>query len=84
METKKIKRLLQLYFNGESTREDEKILEKYFQQNDVADELKEYSEFFGGISILANTSDDSSIEDEIMDYILENEHREPLPELQLQ
>lgn len=76
METKEIKRLLQLYFNGESTDQDERNLEQYFQSGDIADELKEYAEFFGGISELANAGDNSSIEEDIMDYILENEHRE--------
>lgn len=76
METKEIKRLLQLYFNGESTDQDERNLENYFQSGDIADELKEYAEFFGGISELANAGDNSTIEEDIMDYILENEHRE--------
>ena len=76
METKEIKRFLQLYFNGESTDEDERNLEKYFQSGNIADELKEYAEFFGGIAELANADDNSTIEEDIMDYILENEHRE--------
>ncbi len=76
METKEIKRLLQLYFNGESTERDERNLEAYFQSGNVADEVKEYAEFFGGISELAHADIDSSIEEDIMDYILENEHRE--------
>jgi len=76
METKEIKRLLQLYFNGESTDQDERNLEMYFQSNNIADELKEYAEFFGGISELSHSDDNSAIEEDIMDYILEHEHRE--------
>jgi hypothetical protein len=76
METKEVKRLLQLYFNGESTKQEERTLELYFQSGSFADEVKEYAEFFGGISELANAENNSSIEDDIMDYILENEHRE--------
>ncbi|MCG6186807.1 hypothetical protein [Maribellus maritimus] len=76
MELKEIKRLLQLYFNGESTLEDERKLEAYFSGGDVADELKEYAEFFGGISELSELEDDPTIEDDVMDYILENEHQE--------
>ena len=76
MNTIEIKRLLQLYFNGETSVEEEKKLEVYFQSGDVAEEVKEYSEFFGGISELANASEDSTIEDDIMDFILENEHQE--------
>lgn len=76
METKEVNQLLQLYFNGESTLEDERKLEAYFSAGDVADELKEYAEFFGGISELANIADDPTIEDDVMDFILENEHQE--------
>jgi hypothetical protein len=56
--------------------EDEKKLKRYFQSGDVAEELAAYIEFFGGISALETTSDDTSIETDIMDYILENEHQE--------
>ncbi len=76
METKEVKRLLQLYFNGESTEQDERNLEIYFQSENIADEVKEYAEFFGGISELANLGNNSSIENDVMNYILENEHRE--------
>ena len=76
METKEIAKLLQKYFNGESTAEEEKTLETYFASGNVADEFKEYTEFFSGISELANTTTNSDIEEEVMNYILENENRE--------
>jgi len=76
MEIKEVKYLLQRYFNGESATEDERRLEAYFQSGEVAEEVAEYAEFFGGISELANVVDDSSIEEDVMDYILENEHQE--------
>jgi hypothetical protein len=76
METKEIAKLLQKYFNGESTGEEEKTLESYFSSGEVAEEFKEYATFFTGISELANVTDDSNIEEEIMDFILENENRE--------
>ncbi len=76
METKEIAKLLQKYFNGESTGDEEKSLETYFRSGNVAEEFKEYTEFFSGISELANTPDNSNIEEEIMDFILENENRE--------
>ncbi len=75
-ETQEILRLLQSYFDGNSTEADEKMLEAYFKSGEVAEELSEYAEFFGGISELAGTNNDENIEDEIMDYILENEHQE--------
>ncbi len=76
METKKAKQLLQLYFNGESTLEDEKMLGAYFKSGEVASELKGYAGFFEGISGLASLEGGSTIESDIMDYILENEHQE--------
>ena len=76
METKEVKQLLQRYFNGESSDADEQQLEAYFRSEDVANELKEYTEFFGGIAELTSVNDDTALEEDIMDYILENEHRE--------
>lgn len=77
MKTEEVKILLQRYFDGESTDADERSLEAYFQSGEVDDEVAEYAEFFGGLSELAaRVSDDPAIEDDIMDYILENEQRE--------
>ncbi len=76
METSKIAKLLQTYFNGESSVEEEKTLENYFRSGNVAEEFQEYTSFFTGISELANVSGDQNIEEEIMDFILENENRE--------
>ncbi|MCE4565099.1 hypothetical protein INQ51_12340 [Maribellus sp. CM-23] len=76
MRTEEVKNLLQRYFDGESTDADERMLEAYFQSGEVAEEVAEYAEFFGGISELAHIADDPTIEEDVMDYILENEHRE--------
>lgn len=76
METRNIKILLQQYFNGESTRLQERTLEEYFSSGKVADELMEYKEFFGGISELSQLPDENGFQDEIMDYILEQEFSE--------
>ena len=76
METSKIEKLLQNYFNGESTTEEEKALESYFRSAFVDEKFKEYTEFFCGISELSTNSADSDIEEEVMDFILENENRE--------
>ncbi len=76
MKTQEIKQLLQQYFNGESSDAEEQQLKAYFSGDDVADELKEYAEFFGGIAELTQINDDSTLEEDIMDYILENENRE--------
>jgi hypothetical protein len=76
METKKIAELLQAFFNGESTLEEERTLETYFKSGNVAEEFREYEGYFNGISELANVNDDRNIEEELMDFILENENRE--------
>ena len=76
MKTKEVKDLLQLYFEGETSLDDEKRLEAYFQSDNVADEVKEYAEFFGGISELTAVAGESTIEEDVMDFILENEHQE--------
>ena len=76
METKKITELLQNFFNGESTIEEERILETYFKSGNVAEELMEYAPFFNGISELATVADDRNIEEEVMNFILENENHE--------
>jgi hypothetical protein len=78
MKTDKIEQLLQKYFNGESTVEDEKELEAYFRSGDIAEKYKEYSGFFNGLSELSNAPTDSNIEEEVMDFILENENKEKL------
>jgi len=76
METSKIEKLLRNYFNGESTTEEERELETYFRSGNVAEKFREYAEFFNGITKLSTTFDDSNIEEEVMDFILENEYKE--------
>ncbi len=76
METSKIEKLLHNYFNGESTTEEERALESYFRSGNVPEQFREYVEFFNGISDLTKTFGDSNIEEEVMDFILENEHNE--------
>ena len=76
MKTEEVKQLLQRYFDGESTDADERNLESYFQSGSVDSEVAEYAEFFGGISELAAIADDPTIEEDVMDYILETENRE--------
>ncbi len=76
MNVKEIKQVVQKYFEGETTLEEERMLEAYFQSEEIEAELKEYAEFFGGISELADETDDREIEDDVMNFILENEHRE--------
>ncbi len=75
MDLKEIKQKLQKYFDGRSTEQDEQDLRSYFSSGNVSDELKQYSEFFGGLSELSEKRDEQ-FEEEIMDFILENEFQE--------
>ena len=68
--------MLQRYFNGETNIEEERKLETYFQTAEVDEKLEKYAEFFGGIAELANIVDDSTIEDDVMNHILENESQD--------
>lgn len=73
MELKEVKILLQRYFDGESSPEEEKALTEYFSSDKVADELRQYIRFFGGIAELTQNSTNTAIEDNIMDYIIKQE-----------
>lgn len=78
MELKEIQELLHRYFSGESSATEEKKLAAYFARENIADEVAEYAAFFSGIEQLANVADTSTIEEDVMDYILENELREKM------
>lgn len=73
MEAKEIKQLLQRYFKGESTLKEEQQLKEYFLSKNIAEELKDYSGYFTGIYELTNRSRDIKLENEIMDFIMQNE-----------
>ncbi|HKJ42398.1 MAG TPA: hypothetical protein VKA27_09905 [Sunxiuqinia sp.] len=75
MDLKEIKQILQRYFEGESSIEEEQFLHEHFRSKTIAPELEKYRRFFAGMNELAE-SRDPELESGIMDYILENEHRE--------
>jgi hypothetical protein len=76
MKTMEVKHLLQRYFEGETTVQEERELEAYFNSGDVADELKEYSGFFSGISELAEVAGEDTIEEDVMEFITMNDPAE--------
>ena len=76
METSKIKDLLQQYFEGQTTQNDEKLIESYFRSGNIDPELQEYKSFFDGLNELSVNERNPKLESEIMDFILESEHRE--------
>lgn len=75
MESQKINILLQKYFDAESTLDEENELITYFNSGKVEDELKPYIPVF---SMLKELSADENPElgDELMNHILESEHKE--------
>lgn len=75
MELKMIRQILQKYFEGESSEQEEQLLEEYFRSASVAKDLEKYRSFFVGFQELS-AKRDKKLEGEIMDFILENEHRE--------
>ncbi len=76
METSKIKGFLQQYFEGQTTQNDEKLIESYFRSGNIDPELLEYKPFFDGLNELSGNKRNPKLESEIMDFILESEHRE--------
>jgi hypothetical protein len=70
-----IKQILQKYFDGESSGQEEQLLEEYFRSGEVDQALEKYRIFFSGIEELS-TKRDERLEEEIMDFILETEHSE--------
>jgi hypothetical protein len=74
MEPEIIKYKLQKYFEGESSLEDEQILHDYFRLDHIDTELFPYRDLFAGLRSM-KASQEKIHEEDLMDFILENEHR---------
>ena len=77
MESQKINMLLQKYFDAETTIGEENELISYFASGEVDDDLKMYVPLFSGIKELS-AEEDLGLGDDLMNYILESEHKEKL------
>lgn len=77
MESQKINILLQKYFEAETTLDEENELITYFNSNEVTEELKPYTSIFSGLKELAE-QENPELGDDLMNYILESEHKEKL------
>jgi len=77
MESQKIHILLHKYFEAETSLDEENELITYFNSGDVADELKSYIPMFSGLKNLA-VSGNQDLGEDLMNYILESEHKEKL------
>ncbi len=74
MELKEVKRLLEKFFDGQTTVEEENKLAGYFADGDVPEELTVYAQFFSAKEELLK-SQDSEFKEEVMAYVIEKYHR---------
>jgi hypothetical protein len=67
--------LLQKYFEAESTLDEENELINYFNSGEVDDELKSYVPMFSALNELSE-HENQALGEDLMNYILESEHKE--------
>ncbi len=77
MESQRINSLLQKYFEAETTLDEENELITYFSSDEVDEDLKMYVPLFSGLTELS-AERDLALEDDLMNHILESEHREKM------
>jgi len=77
MESQKIHILLQKYFDAETTLDEENELITYFTSGEVDENLKMYVPMFSGIKELS-ADENPELGDDLMNFILESEHKEKL------
>lgn len=77
MESQRIHILLQKYFEAETTLSEENELITYFTSDKVDENLKMYIPMFSGI-IELSAEEDPNLGEDLMNYILESEHKEKL------
>ena len=77
MESQRIHQLLQKYFEAESTLEEESELINYFNSGEVNDQFKPYIPIFSGLNELS-VNENEELGEDLMNYILESEHKEKL------
>ena len=73
MKTEDVKKILQRYFEGISTEEEEITLRSYFHSAFVDEEMIEYKDYFLGMSELSENTDDDDYENQLMKYIIKSE-----------
>lgn len=77
MELQRIHLLLQKYFEAESTLDEENELINYFNSGEVEEELKPYVPMFSGLKDLS-VNEEEDLGEDLMNYILESEHKEKI------
>jgi tetratricopeptide (TPR) repeat protein len=77
MESQKINILLQKYFDAETNLQEENELINYFNSGNVDETLTAYIPMFEGLKDIS-TGENTELGDDLMNYILESEHKEKL------
>lgn len=77
MESQRIHILLQKYFEAETSLDEENELINYFSSEGIDENLKMYVPVFSGMKELS-AEEDPEMGDDLMNYILESEHKEKL------
>ena len=77
MESQRITILLQKYFEAETNLDEENELITYFNSDEVDEKLKLYIPMFSGLKSLS-LSGNRDLGDDLMNFILESEHKEKL------
>jgi hypothetical protein len=77
MESQRIHILLNKYFEAETTLDEENELINYFNSGEVDEGLKMYVPMFSGMKELS-VNENPILGDDLMNYILESEHKEKL------
>ncbi len=75
MESQRIDLLLKKYFDAETTLDEENELINYFNSGSVDESLKQYIPLFKGLKEI-ESFENQSLEDDLMNHILESEHKE--------
>lgn len=75
MEPQRVHILLQKYFDAETSLAEENELITYFSSEEVDEKLKMYVPMFSGMRELS-AEEDLELGEELMNYILESEHKE--------
>lgn len=76
MRKNEIKYLVQKYFEGDTSLEEEQLLNDYFQAEKVDEDLLEFKPFFSGLNEMKKNQESDNTTAEIMDYILAKENTE--------
>lgn len=73
MNRNEVKILLQRFFEAETTLQEEQLLKDYFRNEMVDSEFEPYKAFFSELEQTDDIPEINSIEESVMDYILEKE-----------